>query len=138
MPFEVEKSRALPAGELLKARLEKFDVQEIEYTDRKTNEKKSFKKIEWIFKIVDGEYQGKEVRGETSAYLTDHPDNKFRNWSEALLGRSLDLGDVLDESDLEGGSVLITVKYVTDRKDEEKKWPRVDDVIPLGDDEPPF
>lgn len=138
MPFEVQKSTQLPAGVLLKARLDSLDVRDIPFTDKKTGEAKSFQKIEWIFKVIDGEFQGKEVRGETSAYLTDHPENKFRNWSEALLNRSLDLGFVLDESDLVGATSLITVKYVADRKDEEKKWPRIDDVIPLAEDEPPF
>lgn len=138
MPFEVEKSTQLPAGVLLKARLDTFDVKEIPFTDKKTGEQKSFNKIEWIFKIIDGEFSGKEVRGETGAYLTDHPENKFRNWSEALLNRSLDLGFVLDETDLLGGTALITVKYVEDRKDSDKKWPRVDDVIALAEDEPPF
>lgn len=138
MPFEVEKSTQLPAGVLLKARLESFEVKEIPFTDRKTGEAKSFNKIEWIFKIIDGEFQGKEVRGETSAYLTDHPENRFRNWAEALLNRSLDLGFVLDETDLQGGTALITVKYVEDRKDSDKKWPRVDDVIALTADDVPF
>ncbi len=138
MPYEVEKSRQLPEGVLLKARLDKFEQVDIPFTDRKTGEAKQFSKIEWTFKVIDGEYQGKDVRGETSPYLTDHPDNKFRNWSEALLNRSLDLGFVLDESDLEGAVALITVKYVADRKDDEKKWRRVDDVIPLTEDDPPF
>lgn len=138
MPFEVQKTTQLPAGVLLKAKLEDLDVKEIPFNDKKTGEPKTFSKIEWTFKIIDGEYQGKDVRGETSAFLTDHPDNKFRNWSEALLNRSLDLGFVLDEQDLVGSVGLITVKYVTDRKDEEKKWARVDDVIALSEDEPPF
>lgn len=138
MPFEVQKSTQIPEGQILKARLEDFDVKTIPFNDKKTGEAKEFSKIEWDFLVIDGEFQGTHVRGETSAYLTDHPDNKFRNWAEALLNRSLSLSDVIDETDLVGASALITVKYVADRKDDEKKWRRVDDVIPLDADEPPF
>lgn len=142
MPFEVQKSVEIPENTLLRARLKSLEVVTVPYVDKKTNEAKEFTKLNWVFEITqDGEYLGKDVRAETSAFLSDHPENKFRLWSEALLQRPLDLGQVLNEQDLVGLSALITVHYQPDRKDPEKKWRRVEDVISLGGsayEEPPF
>jgi hypothetical protein len=143
MPFEVQHQVEIPANTFMRAKLNKLDVASIQYVDKKTGEQKSFDKLNWIFEITEqGEFTGKDVRAETSAYLSDHPENKFRQWSEALLQRPLDLGQVLNEADLEGLSGLIMVSYVEDRKDPSKKWPRVTDVIPLdpstGFNEAPF
>jgi hypothetical protein len=94
----------------------------------------AFTRLNWIFEITqEGDYFGKNVRAETSAFLSDSPFNQFRNWAEALLQPQLDLGQVLDESDLIGLPALITVKYEEDRKDSSKKWARVDEVISVGD-----
>lgn len=144
MPFEVEHQIDIPIGTLLRAQLKSLEVRTVPYTDRKTGEQTSFDKLNWVFEITQqGDYFGKTVRAETSAYLSDSPENRFRNWSEALLGRPLGQGMILNESDLIGLSALITVKYENDRNDASKKWRRVDDVISLagdfaGNDEPPF
>lgn len=142
MPFEVEHAIEIPVGEFLRAKLSELEHVVIPYVDKKTNENKTFGKLNWKFEITQqGEFTGKDVRGETSDDLTDSPYNKFRQWAESLLGRQLGVGQVLQESDLEGLSGLITVKREQDRKDPSKFWTRVDDVIPLdpsADDEPPF
>lgn len=146
MPFTVEHSVDIPTDTLLRAKLTALDVATVPYTDKNTGEAKTFQKLNWKFEITqDGDYFGKTVNAETSAYLSDHPENQFRNWAEALLQRPLDLGNVLNESDLLGLSALITVHYVPDRKDPSKKWRRVDQVIALqpslgggGFTEPPF
>lgn len=132
MPFQVEHQVEIPANTFMRAKLNTLDVATVPYVDKKTGEQKSFTKLNWIFEITEqGEFTGKDVRAETNAYLSDHPENAFRLWAEALLQRPLDLGQVLNESDLEGLSGLIMIQYVPDRKDPSKKWPRVTDVIPL-------
>lgn len=142
MPFEVQHSVEIPENTLLRAKLKTLEVANIPYKDKKTGEPKTFQKLNWTFEITqDGDYFGKDVKGETSAFLSDHPENKFRNWAEALLQRKLDLGQILNEQDLEGLSALITVGYQADRSDPEKKYRRVEDVIPIaggGYEEPPF
>lgn len=144
MPFEVQHQVTFPANTFLRASLKDLEVRTIgPFPDKKTGEMKTFDKLNWIFEITEqGEFLGKEVRAETSAFLSDDPRNQFRNWAESLLQRPLDLGQVLNESDLVGLSGLITVKYVEDRQDSSKFWARVDDVIPLDPassyDEPPF
>lgn len=142
MSFTVEHTVEIPENTLLRSKLLSLDAVTIPYNDKKTGEAKEFTKLNWVFEVTqDGEYLSKEVRAETSAFLSDHPENKFRLWAEALMQRPLDLGNVLNESDLVGLSALITVKYEADRKDPEKKWRRVEDVIALDGpsyDEPPF
>lgn len=142
MPYEVEHQIDLPVDELLRAKLQNLEPREIEYTDRKTNEKKSFTKLDWTFEVTqDGDYFGKLVKANTSAYLSDSPYNQFRSWSEALLGHELETGQVLSESDLIGLPALITVKYEDDKKDANKKWARVDEVLAVSQtyaDSPPF
>jgi hypothetical protein len=144
MAFEVQHQVEIPTNTLLRAKLNELEVKTVPYTDKKTGESKEFTKLNWVFEITQsGDFFGSKVRAETSAYLSDHPDNLFRNWAEALLRRPLDLGQVLNESDLIGLSALITVKYEEDRRDSSKKWRRVEDVIALDGpaaamDEPPF
>lgn len=142
MAFEVQHQVDLPTGKLLKAKLQNLEVRTIPYTDRKTGEQTSFDKLNWLFEITEqGDFFGKTVRAETSAYLSDSPHNVFNNWATQLLGRPLAQGQVLSESDLIGLPAMITVKYEEDRKDSTKKWARVEDVLGMdgfGSDEPPF
>ena len=137
MAFEVQHQVELPTGELLQARLKDLEVKEIPKRDGSG----TFQKLKWVFEITQaGDYYGKTVFQETSAYLSDSPYNTFRLWAEALLQRPLDLGQVLNESDLIGLPALITVKYEEDYKDSTKKWARVEDVIAAspGALQPPF
>lgn len=138
--FEVQHQAEIPEGKLIRAKLDSLEVVTKDFTDKKTGELKEFTKLEWIFKITeDGDMNGMTVRAETSTYLSDHPDNKFRSWAEGLLGRELDLGAVLSVDDLVGLQGLITVRYDPDRKDPSKKWRRVDTVISIGEQgDPPF
>lgn len=142
MPFQVEHQVDLPTNTLLRAKLKSLEVVSRSFTDRKTGELNEFQKLQWLFEITEqGEYALMTVRAETSAYFSDSPDNVNRAWAEALLGRPLDQGVVINESDLVGLSALITVRYEDDRKDPKKKWRRIDDVIPLNVSstvEPPF
>jgi hypothetical protein len=104
-----------------------------------------FVKWEWEFKIIDGEYAGLRAWGETEPKLTNHPDNKVRQWAETLRGAEFDMGEGLDTDDLIGLPCVITVAHL---KEEKKNAPGefyyktpVADVFPadsLGNDEPPF
>lgn len=133
MPFEVQHQVDIPAGKLLRAQLDDLEVKTIPFADKKTGEQKEFQKLKWVFRITeDNEFKDKIVTAETSAFLSDSPDNQFRNWAIALLQRDINQGDVLNEQDLIGLSALITVKLEADYKDPQKKWRRVDDVLSLS------
>lgn len=132
MAFEVQHQVDLPIETLLMARLKELEHKVIPYTDKKTGEQKTFGKLNWLFEVTEqGDFFGKTVRAETSDYFSDSEYNVPNQYATALLQRRLDPGQVLSEGDLIGLSGLITVKYEADRNDASKKWPRVDQVIPL-------
>lgn len=145
MPFEVQHQVEIPEGVLLQAVLIELEPKEITFNDRSTGQPKTITKLTWIFEITQsGDFMGMKVRAETSAYLSDGRDNRFRAWAEALLDSELKVGQVLHESDLIGLPALITVGREQDRKDPSKSWRRVQDVISAGVStarqgaEPPF
>lgn len=143
MAFEVQHQVDLPEGELLKARLVELESKEIPKKDPKPGEASSFTKLVWKFEVTEqGDYNGKQVRVETSAFLSDSPHNQFGNFARALLRGELPVGTVLSEEDLVGLSCFIEIAYVPDRLDKSKKWPRVAECYPLDpasiNDEPPF
>lgn len=138
MAFTVEHQVVLPENTILRATLTQLEVRDIPKRDGGT-----FQRLNWHFEITQaGDFAGMKVRGETSAYLSDDPDNVFRMWAESLLGRPLDLGTTLYPQDLEGLPALITVAKEQDRKDPTKFWRRVETVMATGDSgqsaEPPF
>lgn len=135
---------SVPEDAILRVRLESTEVRTIEYTDKNTGEPKSFQKIRWRFKIVDerpayDKFYDRTVFGETFARLTTRPDDKFRNWAEALLRRPLDAGSLIELDDLTGLAALASFTKEQDYKDKSKYWDRVDELLPLTDQmTPPF
>lgn len=142
LTFVVQEAKFIPLPEdtFFRARLEKIDYREFDWTDKKTGEQKSGSNLDWTFEITaEGDYKGRKVRGRTRAELTADDGNRFRTWAETLLGRELPIGMGIDEDDLVGLSCELTVRHEADRKDPEKKWERVDEIIPVsGTDTPSF
>lgn len=143
--FTVEHQVQVPENTILRARLNELEVKVVQFTDRQTGQPDSFKKLNWVFEITEGgEFLGLQVRGETKAFLSDHPDNQFRKFAEALLQRELGMGAQISPDDLVGLPCLITVKYEADRKDSSRKFRRVDTVMAVEggaqqySQEPPF
>ena len=143
---EDEPDRTIPEDTILRAVLAEVKEKEIEWVDKRTGEQKSATLLEWWFEVTstaeDGLYRGRKVKGECDAKLTNHPGNRFRNWSEALLGRELSLGTGVDpEDDLVGLQCDITVKHRTYTKNgEERTIEEIDEVISVTswDDDVPF
>jgi hypothetical protein len=139
---EDKPDNTIPEDTIVRAKLTDIILKEIEYV--KNGETKSFEKLYWTFQVADGgpegTWVGKQVRGQTDPELTNEPHNKFRNWSEALLNRDIAVGFQLDTDDLIGMTCKITVKHEEDRRDSNKIWERVDEVLPAGgfNDAPPF
>jgi hypothetical protein len=135
LQFVVQEAKfiPLPEDEFFRARLERIELREFDFTDKKTGEKKNASNLEWTFEITaEGEYKGRKVRGRTSSDLTVDESNRFRTWAETLLGRALPIGMGIDEDDLVGLSCELTVRHEADRKDPAKKWERVDEILPLS------
>ena len=143
-----EAEYALPAGEYFPARLDSVSEKEIEFFKKdkngnRTEEKSSFTKWVWEFKITDGDYTGMKAWGETEDRVTNREDNLVRQWAEALLGKELEIGDEFDTDAVLGLPCLLTVRHDEPRtkRDGGKFYGcPVDEVYPAsgGGTEPPF
>ena len=144
-----ESEYRLPENTPFPAVLESVSTRTIKYT--RDGQEKSFDKWEWVFKITEGEYAGMEAYGESEDRLTNHPDNKVRQWAETLRDAPFEIGEGLNTDDLLGLPCVITVSHGEPRpkKDGTNFYPcPVQDVFPEGteagqfgrnaEDEPPF
>lgn len=141
---EDEPDRTIPEDTILRGVLEEVSEKDIEWTDKGTGEKKSATLLQWWFRITDkrddGLYEGRKVRAECDARLTNHPGNRFRNIAEALIGRELALGTEIDpQDDLVGLPADLTVSHRKYEKNgEERIAEQVDEIIAVSGDEQPF
>ena len=99
-----ESEYPLPADVLLPAALATVEDRTYEFTYQahhkrvqsgtaKLGEKGTVEKWVWKFAITDGPYTGLHAWGETEAFLSSHPDNKVRQWAEALRGAEFEPGE---------------------------------------------
>lgn len=133
----------LPKEVLLPAALKSVEEKTIPFFNSRTNADDSFTKWTWEFEIIDGEYMGLHAWGDTDPRLTNHPDNKVRQWAETLRGREFELGEGLNTDDLLGLTCCITVDNIEHKKKDGSTayMCPVLDVFPpdaLIDSEPPF
>lgn len=136
MAFTIAHQVDLPVNTLLRAKLKDLEVRSLPSRDGGT-----FERLKWTFEITQqGDFFGKTVQADTTAYFSDSEFNQPTAWAKILLGRELAAGQVLSEGDLIGLPCDLTVKYEDDRKDKNKKWTRVEDIYPVDGlgDEPPF
>ena len=142
--MEEEQQWKLPKETPLPAQLTAVVEREIPFKDKKTGEDRIFTKWEWEFAIIEGEFAGLSAWGDTDPKLTNHPDNKVRQWAETLRGRPFEMGEGLDTDDLLGLPCLIVVDNTTyTKKDGTVSYlTPVVDVFPtdgfVQDVEPPF
>lgn len=132
----------LPAETPFPAVLNAVEEKVIPYV--KDGKDKTFTKWSWEFEITDGEYSGLRAWGDSEDRLTNHPENKVRQWAETLRGSKYEIGEGLDTDDLLGLHCVITVAnetYIKKGTQEKKYLCPVLDVFPAGadgTDEPPF
>jgi hypothetical protein len=144
-----ESEYRLPENTPFPAQLKSVDVRTIKY--QRDGKDKQFDKWEWVFEITEGEYAGMEAYGESEDRLTNHPDNKVRQWAETLRDAPFGIGEGLNTDDLLGLPCVITVFHGDPRpkKDGTNFYPcPVQDVFPEGTEagqfdrggfeEPPF
>ena len=107
--------------------LELIKCEQVTVTPRDTS-KRSFAKWEWTFRVYDGEYAGQEIRASSEPKVTNASDAAFlplaRPIVEALLGRSLELGEEVDTDLLIGLKAQGSVKHLepTPRKNGDGFW----------------
>lgn len=123
----------LPEDKIFRARLVEMKVHTFMWTDHKVSppEQKEGEVLQWWWEVQSqDEYNGRRVKGETDAKISNHPRNRFRLWGESLLGRELPMGMNLDTDDLVGLAADITIRHKPDKKDPAKKYEEVDEVMP--------
>lgn len=135
-----EDKYKLPADTLFSATL--LSVKEVTIPYTKDGEERTFTKWTWEFEITGGQYEGLHAWGDTEDRLTNHPDNRVRQWAETLRGAGFEIGEGLETDDLLGLPCRITVEnkeHVKKNGDKSYLCPVVD-VFPASgdDDEPPF
>ncbi len=130
--------------------LEKVEEREVKFQKKdksgaRTNEQGVFYKWRWVFRIQEGEFADDALYGDTSAEFSTRDDNKIRQWSEALLGREMEVGEELDTDNMIGLPCYVTVRHGEPRAkaDGEFFYPcEVDEVLPRNqephEDQPPF
>lgn len=140
---EVEEFVALPEDSVITAKIEKVELETVNGRDGATWEKVAFKfKILSVDLVGDGgdpaDYAmlpGSPIFGGVSARFTTHPDNKLRQWVEAILGMQLTPGFDLDLDSLVGRKVrCVTTQYT--KKDATVASQKVASLLPLGTDIP--
>lgn len=152
---EEDSPYPIPENVLLPLQLQSCEAVTVNYTNKK-GDPASFHKWEWTFLVGDGEYAGLTIRGNTEPKVTNASEASFqplaRPLVEALLGRSLELGEEVDTDLLVGLKCQGTVKHLEPRarKNGDGFWfnVEVDEVFPAyGDnvtagavaaDAPPF
>lgn len=132
----------IPEDEPVVSRLAEMNVKTINWTDKRTNKPRSADLVEWWWEVEDDRFPGRKVKGECDAELSNHPANKFNNWTEALLGREIGLGEVIDDEDLIGLRAIITVRHRegTTKNGDPRVFEEVAEVLPYQrrDDDVPF
>ena len=145
---QVEREQ-IPADLIAAANIVSIELNEFSWYDKIEKKpdgsavQKTGRKLKWLFKITEGEYEGRWVRGETRANLSTRSDNDYRIWVETVLGRELSPGEKFDSDQLVGLPVKVHTIHQVDKKDAKKIWVKVDDLLPASggfqfDDEPPF
>jgi hypothetical protein len=139
-----ESAYPIPLDTPIPLRLDKVELFTHEYTvksGRNAGSQAIFRKWEWDFTVIDGEYAGLTVRGNTEPKVTNltEPTGSLhlaRPWIEALLGRELDLGEEVDTDDLLGLTAIGTVLHAEPRekKDGNGYWYNVelDELFPAS------
>lgn len=138
------KFHPIPEDHPVRAVLNEMKERTFQYTEKSTGQQREGRRVQWLFKVTeDGLWKDRIVRGETSADMTADDGNRLAGWFGTLLGREIVIGMNIDADDVVGLPCYITVRQEPDRRDPEKKWERVEDVLPAEDSgfsvsEPPF
>jgi hypothetical protein len=143
---EFEEFPTLPAGSIIHTTVKAVEVK----TVPGRNGKDDWQKLEFTFNIdaiqsIDGggqasEYEsliGSKIWGSTSFKLTSSPENKLRQWTEAILGMEIAPGFELDTDLLVGRKVrVITSTYdkktMNPRTGQPFKQHQADALLPFG------
>ena len=130
----------IPADVPVRARLEAVSAKTIQWVDKNTGEDREADLWSWEWKVIEGEWEGTRVSGDTDARISMHEANKARRWFEALIGSELQPEMELDTDDLIGLAADITVRHRQGKRGD-RVFVEVDDVAAITERvaaQPPF
>lgn len=111
----------IPDGEVLEVELLEVTSKATDWGDRLT----------WVFTVTEqGPWSGRRVYGNTSAKFVRHSECRAYNWASSMTGDKYEDADTFDTEDLHGRPARVIVRHSPDRKDPDKVWQNVDDVLP--------
>lgn len=110
----------IPEGTIIAAKVSEIEQKTLDFGDR----------LNWKFEITEeGPFKEYKINGSTSMKFTIDPPSKFYEWTVQLLGRSFELGEVVDTDDLIGLPCRIEIEHQPDREDPNRSWMRAATVI---------
>lgn len=115
----------LEENDVVHARLAGVEPHEFEWDGE------TVKKFKWTFVVNDpeaGDWDGKEIFGDTSQTFTAHPNCKAYAWVKSITGRSYEHGEELDTDDLLGMPCRVMIGHKDDKQG--RTWMRVKEVLP--------
>lgn len=129
---EDEPDLTVPEDTIIRCQLVEIKPKMINWNDKQTGEAKSRQMLEFWWQVKAPErFSARKLKGECDAKLTNHPDNRFRQWAEALLDRQIPVGMGIDTDDIVGLTADVTVRHEKS-KDGQRIFERVDMVMPAS------
>lgn len=117
-----EEFQLIPENEVVNARLQDVELRSFRWDDE------DVEKLKWVFVVTDpGDFQGKEIFGDTSTTFTSHPNCKAFNWATAITGIDY-TNKTLDTDDILGMPARILIGHKKDKQN--RVWMRVREVLP--------
>lgn len=141
--FTVEhhEDLTIPEDEFFDAKLDEITYRTINWKDKNTGQDREAEKASFWFKITTpGKYEGRKVRGECDAELSNRRPQMLE-WCSVISNRELTVDSELDMDELPGRRVSLTVKHVRGFKDPSRIFEEVDVLLPAREDSyvaPPF
>lgn len=123
MKLTTGSTSLIPEGEVLAARLMNVEPNTFEWGGETVH------KLRWKFVVAEeGDWQGREITGDTSTNFIAHPNCKAYNWTTAITGRTYGEGEELETDDLVGMPCKIIIMHKAGK--EGATFMNVKDVLP--------
>lgn len=117
LKFDAEVYEALDEG-VYRAKLAGLEEDEGEYGPF----------VKWYFQILEEDYEGQSVRGQSSIPKSFNSATKMWQWAQGLLGRAIQAGENIDLEALVGKECMITIGH---KETDRGTFARIDAVNPV-------
>jgi hypothetical protein len=84
--------------------------------------------LKWYFEILEEDYEGQSVRGQSSIPQNFTSATKMWQWAQGLMGRAIQAGEQIDLEELIGNECMITISH---KETDRGTFARIDSVNPI-------